>query len=78
MTYDKLRIHFPFRSDVAAHLDGLGLKYEVDLNEYVVTVDDVPMEPFDEDGEYQDPDECICKHYGIDYDMVTCVGQVEE
>jgi hypothetical protein len=39
--------------------------------EIVVTVKDVPYEIVD--GFYQDPDEQLCEHYGIDYDEVNCI-----
>ena len=39
---------------------------EVDL-----IVDDVPYEIVD--GTYQDPDEQLCEHYGINYDLVNCI-----
>ena len=41
---------------------------EVDL-----LVDDVPYEIVD--GTYQDPDEQLCEHYGINYDLVNCIEQ---
>ena len=34
-------------------------------------VDDIPYEVID--GKYQDPDEQLCEHYGIDYDQVNCI-----
>ena len=39
-----------------------------------VIVDDVPYEV--RDGIYQDPDEQLCEHYGIDYDYVNCIEGV--
>ena len=39
---------------------------EVDL-----VVDDVPYEIIG--GYYQDPDEQLCEHYGIDYNLVNCM-----
>ena len=41
-------------------------KDEIDL-----IVDDIPYECVD--GTYQDPDEQLCEHYGIDYDQVNCI-----
>ena len=30
--------------------------------------------PYTVDGDYyQDPDEQLCEHYGIDYDLVNCI-----
>ena len=40
-------------------------------NEIDVIVDDVPYEIVN--GIYQDPDEQLCEHYGIDYDKVNCI-----
>ena len=34
-------------------------------------VDDVPYKVHD--GIYQDPDEQLCEHYGIDYDQVNMI-----
>ncbi len=39
-----------------------------------VIVDDVPYTI--EDGIYQDPDEQLCEHYGIDYDQVNCIEAI--
>tara|TARA_R100000008_G_scaffold10146_1_gene5099 strand:+ start:785 stop:1018 length:234 start_codon:yes stop_codon:yes gene_type:complete len=43
-------------------------------NEIDVVVDDVPYEIVD--GTYQDPDEQLCEHYGLNYDQVNCVEAV--
>ena len=40
-------------------------------NEIDVIVDDIPYQIVD--GKYQDPDEQLCEHYGIDYDQVNCI-----
>ena len=53
------------------HLNFLGLDYKESDNELDVIVDDVPYEV--RDGIYQDPDEQLCEHYGIDYDYVNCI-----
>ena len=42
-----------------------------DFDEIDVIVDDVPY--IHSDGIYQDPDEQLCEHYGIDYDEVNCI-----
>ena len=42
-----------------------------DHDEIDVVVDDIPYEVLD--GTYQDPDEQLCEHYGIDYDQVNCI-----
>ena len=40
-------------------------------DELDVIVDDIPYEILR--GDYQDPDEQLCEHYGIDYDQVNCI-----
>ena len=42
-----------------------------DVDEIDVIVDDVEYTV--QDGYYQDPDEQLCEHYGIDYDLVNCI-----
>ena len=42
-----------------------------DFDEIDVIVDDVPYTH--SDGIYQDPDEQLCEHYGIDYDQVNMI-----
>ena len=47
------------------------LQFEYNCGEYDVVVDDVP---YKQSGTiYQDPDEQLCEHYGIDYDYVNCI-----
>ena len=41
------------------------------FDEIDAVVDDQPYTI--EDGIYQDPDEQLCEHYGIDYDLVNCI-----
>jgi len=41
------------------------------VEEIDVIVDDVPYEIVD--GIYEDPDQQLCEHYGIDYDQVNCI-----
>ena len=53
------------------HLKDLGLKYIPNNGELDVIVDDVAYEV--RDGIYQDPDEQLCEHYGIDYNQVNCI-----
>jgi hypothetical protein len=53
------------------HLKDLGLKYQFNDGEYDVIVDDVPYTH--SNGYYQDPDEQLCEHYGIDYGLVNCI-----
>ena len=40
-------------------------------NEIDVIVDDIPYQIVD--GKYQDPDEQLCEHYHINYDLVNCI-----
>ena len=56
------------------HLKDLGLNYTKSDNELDVIVDDVPYEV--RDGIYQDPDEQLCEHYGIDYNLVNCIEAI--
>ena len=46
--------------------DNVNKTGEVDL-----IVDDIPYEIVN--GYYQDPDEQLCEHYGINYDLVNCM-----
>ena len=62
-------IHCKLESETL--LQSLGLKYQLNDGELDVIVDDVPYEV--RDGIYQDPDEQLCEHYGIDYDQVNCI-----
>ena len=64
-------IHFPNTVDVKNHLKDLELEYTSFDSELDVIVDDVPYTT--EDGIYQDPDEQLCEHYNIDYDLVNCI-----
>ena len=53
-----------------------GVRAEVNTinDELDVYVDDIPYEIVD--GTYQDPDEQLCEHYGIDYNQVNCIEAV--
>ena len=42
-----------------------------DLGEVDVYVDDIEYKVID--GYYQDPDEQLCEHYGINYNLVNCI-----
>ena len=42
-----------------------------DHDEIDVIVDDIPYEILR--GDYQDPDEQLCEHYGINYEQVNCI-----
>ena len=53
------------------HLKDLGLKYQELDGEFNVIVNDVPYTH--SNGYYQDPDEQLCEHYGIDYGLVNCI-----
>ena len=64
-------IHFPQTDSVIEHLNDLGLEYKTNEDEYDVIVEDIPYEVLD--GTYQDPDEQLCEHYGLNYDLVNCI-----
>jgi len=49
----------------------LGLDFVDYEDEITVIVPDVEYKVID--GYYQDPDEQMCEHYGIDYDQVNCI-----
>ena len=74
MISSEVLIHFPNRADVQVHLERLGLKYKTNDDELDVIVSDVPYEIMD--GTYQDPDEQLCEHYEIDYDLVNSMELV--
>ena len=65
----KVLIHL--KDYATEHLQSLGLKYQYNQGELDVIVDDVPYTH--SNGIYQDPDEQLCEHYGIDYDLVNCI-----
>jgi len=65
----KVLIHL--KDYATKHLDTLGLKYTKSNGELDVIVDDVPYTVIG--GYYQDPDEQLCEHYGINYDLVNCI-----
>ena len=64
-------IHFPDTVSVKQHLKDLDLKYQLNDDDLDVFVDDVPYEIVD--GTYQDPDEQLCEHYELDYDLINCI-----
>ena len=51
------------------HIKSLGLKYQRIDEGLKVLVNDIPYTI--KDGIYQDPDEQLCEHYGIDYDLIN-------
>ena len=60
------------KPDYLLKLRETGLTYfETNNDEVDVIVDDVPYQVHG--GYYQDPDEQLCEHYGIDYDQVNCI-----
>ena len=66
---NKVLIHC--KLDALTSLQSLGLRYQENAGELDVIVEDVPYNV--QDGFYQDPDEQLCEHYGIDYDLVNCI-----
>ena len=71
MKSSSVLIHFPKSVVALEHVEDLGLEYKVNDDELDVIVDDVLHEFMD--GTYQDPDEELCEHYGINYDLVNCI-----
>ena len=72
MISSNVLIHF--KESAKNHIEDLGFEYHPLHGELNVFVDDVPYEVID--GCYQDPDEQLCEHYGIDYDQVNCIEAV--
>ena len=64
-------IHYKRTLDNLNVLNSLGLFFTDTNEELDVIVDDVPYTH--SDGYYQDPDEQLCEHYNIDYDLVNCI-----
>jgi hypothetical protein len=52
-------------------LPGVRVELNTINDEIDVYVDDIPYEVLR--GDYQDPDEQLCEHYGIDYDQVNMI-----
>ena len=67
-------IHYKRTLDNLNVLNSLGLFFTDTNEELDVIVDDVPYTH--SDGYYQDPDEQLCEHYGINYDLVGCIEAV--
>ena len=65
----KALIHF--KESYQQTLEDVGQFFTFGDGELDVIVDDVPYEVVN--GYYQDPDEQLCEHYGIDYDQVNCI-----
>jgi len=68
---NQVLIHF--KLDALTSLQSLGLKYQENDGELDVIVDDVPYNP---SNSLIDPDEQLCEHYGIDYNLVNCIELV--
>ena len=64
-------IHYKRTLDNLNVINSLGLFFTDTNEELDVIVDDVPYEVHD--GYYQDPDEQLCEHYGLDYNQVNCI-----
>ena len=62
-----------FKLSAKNHLEDLGLKYQESNGELDAIVDDVDYDP---DHYFGDPDEQLCDHYGIEYDLVNCIEAV--
>ena len=68
---NQVLIHF--KLDALTSLQSLGLKYQENDGELDVIIDDVPYNP---SSSLIDPDEQLCEHYGINYDLVNCIELV--
>ena len=66
---NKVLIHF--KESYQQTLEDVEQFFTFGDGELDVIVDDIPYEVVD--GYYQDPDEQLCEHYGIDYDYVNCI-----
>tara|TARA_R100001082_G_scaffold75439_1_gene43671 strand:+ start:302 stop:523 length:222 start_codon:yes stop_codon:yes gene_type:complete len=64
-------IHYKRTLDNLNVINSLGLFFTDTNEELDVIVDDVPYTH--SDGYYQDPDEQLCEHYGLDYNQVNCI-----
>ena len=60
-----------FDKGAKLHLNSIGISYKESAKELHAIVDDLEYEIIN--GIYQDPDEQLCEHYGIDYDQVNCI-----
>ena len=69
---NKVLIHF--KESYQQSLEDVEQFFTFGDGELDVIVDDVAYEV--RDGIYQDPDEQLCEHYGIDYDYVNCIEAV--
>ena len=69
MITSNVLIHF--KESALNHIKQLGFDYTPVDGELNVYVDDIPYEIIR--GDYQDPDEQLCEHYGINYDLVNCI-----
>ena len=58
--------------DYLPEVTRLGFK-DVDFGNNEITISVPDVEYVVENGYYQDPDEQLCEHYGIDYDQVYCM-----
>ena len=65
----KVLIHF--KESYQQTLEDVEQFFTFGDGELDVIVDDVPYTI--EDGIYQDPDQQLCEHYGIDYDQVNMI-----
>ena len=68
----KVLIHF--KQSYQQYLEDAGQFFTFGDGELDVIVDDVPYEVHD--GIYQDPDEQLCEHYHINYDLVNCIEAI--
>ena len=59
---------------IAEVINNLPMKPSYNGDEIDIFVNDIPYEV--QDGIYHDPDELLCEHYNIPYDLVNCIEAI--
>ncbi len=59
---------------IAEVINNLPMKSSYNGDEIDIFVNDIPYEV--QDGIYHDPDELLCEHYNIPYDLVNCIEAI--
>ncbi len=59
---------------IAEVVNNLPMKSSYNGDEIDIFVNDIPYEV--RDGIYHDPDELLCEHYNIPYDLVNCIEAI--
>ena len=66
-----MKVLIQFKESYQQTLEDVEQFFTFGDGELDVIVDDVPYTH--SEGFYQDPDEQLCEHYGIDYNLVNCI-----